>query len=219
MLTDFSASPLCQDETTTLSMMAPTQQELDAELVARLLRGDSRAWRELHERFDRLIYRCITKVTGRFQALGPEDVREIYATLFLQLVSNDMHKLRSFDPSRGNRLGTWLGMLAMHTAYDYLRSMRREANRAPMIEVEGLSSELPDPFEECVRNQRFRLVAEALADFSEKDRELVSLYFDEGLEPDEVAARMGISVKTVYSKKHKIQTRLETMLSRPHLAA
>jgi hypothetical protein len=30
---------------------------------------------------------------------------------------------------------------------------------------------------------------------------------------------MRISIKTVYSKKHKIQRRLETLLAEPHLAA
>jgi RNA polymerase sigma-70 factor (ECF subfamily) len=45
------------------------------------------------------------------------------------------------------------------------------------------------------------------------------LYFDQGLEPEEVAQRMRISVKTVYSKKHKIRTRLEQMLQHERLAA
>ena len=44
-----------------------------------------------------------------------------------------------------------------------------------------------------------------------KDREFVELYFGEGLDPDEVARRMGISVKTVYSKRHKIQRRLQSL--------
>ena len=48
---------------------------------------------------------------------------------------------------------------------------------------------------------------------------LVALYFGEGLEPEQIAERMHISVKTVYSKKHKIQSRLEAMLSQAQLAA
>lgn len=218
-LTDFSSSAPRFDDVTLFS--APiTANERDAELVQRLIQGEPGAWRELSQRFDRLVYRCITKVTSRFATkLGPEDVREIYATFLFQLVANDMHKLRSFDPARGNKLGTWLGMLAINAAYDYLRAMKRERNRAPMVEVETISSELPDPFEQCDRNQRAELLAELLTDFSEKDRELITLYFGEGLEPDEVAARMGISVKTVYSKKHKIKSRLETMLAKTKLAA
>ena len=62
-------------------------------------------------------------------------------------------------------------------------------------------------------------VAALLSEFTHKDREFVELYFGEGLDPDEVARRMGISVKTVYSKKHKIQRRLADLLSGPRLAA
>ena len=40
--------------------------------------------RPAQRRFDRLVYRCIHKVTSRFpSSVGSEDVREIYAQLGL----------------------------------------------------------------------------------------------------------------------------------------
>jgi RNA polymerase sigma-70 factor (ECF subfamily) len=47
-----------------------------------------------------------------------------------------------------------------------------------------------------------------LADFTDRDRRFVELYYGCGLMPEEVAAAMNISVKTVYSKKNKLRTRL-----------
>ncbi len=194
--------------------------ETQRALVRDMLAGSEKAWREFHARYDRLIYRCITKVTGRFSSfLSQDDIREIYATLLVQLLANDMHKLRSFDPERGNRFGSWIGLLAINAAYDYLRSLRREPNRAPMAEAEILTCELPSPLEQVEHKQRAELVANILRAFSAKDREFVALYFGEGLEPEVIAQRMRISVKTVYSKKHKIQSRLEQMLSQAQLAA
>jgi RNA polymerase sigma-70 factor (ECF subfamily) len=189
-------------------------------LIEQMLVGSERAWREFHSRYDRLIYRCITKVTGRFSSfLSQDDIREIYATLLVQLLSNDMHKLRSFDADRGNRFGSWIGLLAINAAYDYLRSMRREPNRAPLAEAEIMSCDLPSPLEQVEHKQRAELVAKILRAFSAKDQEFVALYFGEGLEPEQIAQRMRISIKTVYSKKHKIQTRLEAMLTEARLAA
>lgn len=186
----------------------------ETELLNGLLSGSDKAWREFHTRFDRLIYRCITKVTGRFSAVvSQDDIREIYATLIVQLLSNEMHKLRTFDAARGNRFSSWLGLLAINAAYDYLRALRREPNRAPMTEAEDLRSELPNPHELCERAERAQRVTLALRQFSSKDQQFVELYFKEGLEPEKVAERMNISVKTVYSKKHKIQSRLETLLA------
>jgi RNA polymerase sigma-70 factor (ECF subfamily) len=192
----------------------------ERELLAGLLADDARAWREFDARYARLIYRCITRVTARFSAVvGAEDIREIYATLCVQLLANDKHKLKSFEPERGNKLGSWLGMLAIHSAYDFLRSMRREPKRMPLSEAESVRSELPDPSEVCALRERAQLVTNLLAGFSDKDREFITLYYGEGLEPEQIAERMRISVKTVYSKKHKIRSRLEALLSQQQLAA
>lgn len=207
--------------------LAPCVDELEhlgaaaeSALVRDMLSGSERAWREFHARYDRLIFRCITRVTGRFSTLvGQDDIPEIYATLLVQLLSSDMRKLRSFDPARGNRLGTWIGLLAANCAYDYLRKARHEPNRLPLSEAEDMLCELPSPHEQAERRQRAAIVEGVLRAFSDKDREFVALYFGEGLPADEIAERMQISVKTVYSKRHKIQTRLEAMLSDAQLAA
>jgi RNA polymerase sigma-70 factor, ECF subfamily len=159
-------------------------------------------------------------VTARFTAVvGPDDVREIYAMLCMQLLANDKRKLRSFEPNRGNKLGSWIGMLAIHSAYDFLRGLKREPKRGCLSEAESLSSELPDPYDSYVLRQRASIVATLLAGFSDKDQEFIALYYGEGLEPEQIAERMAISVKTVYSKKHKIRSRLEALLEGRRLAA
>ena len=127
--------------------------------------------------------------------------------------------VRLGDPERGNKLSTWLGMLASHTAYDFLRGARREPRRAQMSEAEDLSSTLPDPCESALLRERAVLVSQLLAHFSDKDRAFIQLYFGEGLAAESVAERLNISIKTVYSKKHKIQARLQTLLSEAQLAA
>jgi RNA polymerase sigma-70 factor (ECF subfamily) len=192
----------------------------DAELVRALLADDARAWREFNTRFSRLVLSTISRVTTRFRGVvSQEDVREIYATFSVQLLANDKHKLRLFDPARGNKLSTWLGLLASHTAYDFLRSARREPKRAALSEADDLYCAQPDPCESALMRERATLVGKLLADFTDKDRAFIQLYFGEGLAPERVAERLGISVKTVYSKKHKIQARLQMLLEQAQLAA
>jgi RNA polymerase sigma-70 factor (ECF subfamily) len=194
--------------------VAVTQPEAwtEEQLVARLVASDPRAWREFERRYERLIDRCILKVTRRFTSVvGPDDVREIGATLRLSLLAHDMHKLRTFDPDRGNRFSSWVGLLAINCAWDYLRSVRREPGKAALAEATDLAAETPDPFESVAQRQRAGIAQRLLESFSARDRAFAALYFGEGLEPVAIAARMKISVKTVYSKKHKIQARLEAM--------
>jgi RNA polymerase sigma-70 factor (ECF subfamily) len=188
----------------------------ETELLERLLASDANAWRELNQRYARLVTSCIQRVVARFsKRVSLDAVEEIYATYSLKLLANDKHKLRSFEPSRGNKLGTWLGMLATHCAYDYLRSVRREPSAVCLTEAESLTSEHHDPCESAMLSERAKLVRELLADFSDKDRQFVTLYFQDGLSPEHVAERLGISVKTVYSKKHKIQRKLSEIVGTP----
>ncbi len=182
----------------------------DRELLKRVLRSDARGWSELIRRFRPLIYRCITKVTLKYApALGTADLDEIYADVLMQLVRDDMHKLRIYDPARGTKLGSWIGMLSVNAAYDFLRC----AGRRPLLDkVDGTL----DPHEECdrtpldqlIEKERWHHLNGLLAEFSDKDRTFLELYYQRGLEADEVAAEMQISLKTVYSKKHKIRAHL-----------
>jgi len=191
----------------------------DAKLVRSLIADDPHAWREFNTRFSRLVL-TISRVTARFSGVvSQEDLREIYATFCVQLLANDKLKLRSFDPERGNKLSTWLGLLASHTAYDFLRGARREPRRAALSEAEDLCSSMPDPCESALMRERAGMVSQLLESFTDKDRAFIQLYFGEGLAPETVAQRLNISVKTVYSKKHKIQARLQTLLAEAQLAA
>jgi len=187
----------------------------DDVLVAAMLADLPKAWRAFRARFDRLVLRSITKVTHRFPNLvGADDVGDIYATFYLSLLVNDKHKLRAFDPARGSRFSSWIALLASNRAYDYLRSMRREPEKEELSFADDTACEMPDPFEAAADGERAMITADALESMSEKDRAFAALYFGEGLEPPEVAKKLRISVKTVYSKKHKIQTRLESLLGR-----
>ena len=184
------------------------------DLIGGMLANDPAAWREFQSRYDRLIIRCITKVTRRFASiLSQDDVREVYATLYVSLLANDMHKLRSFDPERGNRFSSWVGLLAINAAYDYLRTLKREPQKECITEAMELVCDLPDPFELTSEHERAAIAQKTLEDFSEKDRTFAALYFIEGMDPQVIARKMNISVKTVYSKKHKIQSRLESVLA------
>jgi RNA polymerase sigma-70 factor (ECF subfamily) len=188
----------------------------DRELLRSVLRSDARGWTELVRRYRPLIYRCITKVTLKYApSLSSADLDEIFADVMMQLVRDDMHKLRIYNPSRGTKLGSWIGMISVNAAYDFLRSV----GRRPLLEkVDGQL----DPHEECDRTpldqrsekERWEHLNTLLSEFTDKDRTFVELYYQKGLEADEIAAEMQISLKTVYSKKHKIRAHLVRCLER-----
>ncbi len=204
-------------QTTTVSV--PGSEVLAADwsdevLLAQMLERAPDAWREFHRRFDRLVYRCIHKVTSRFpNSVGAEDVREIYAQFLFGLTHREMHKLRTYDRERGNKLSSWVGLLATNAAWDYLRSVARQPQTTELAAAENVGQADADPYEHLLEKERWGCVNDTLRTFSAKDQTFVRLYYMDGLTPEQVAEEMCISVKTVYSKKHKIRCRLERALS------
>ena len=189
----------------------------DRELLRHVLRSEGRAWAELVRRYRPLIYRCITKVTLKYSPmLGGADLDEIYADVMMHLVRDDMHKLRIYNPARGTKLGSWIGMISVNAAYDHLRG----AGRRPVLDKLGDAAQTDvsedsdrSPLELLIEKERWGHLNELLSEFSAKDRTFVELYYQRGLEADEIAAEMQISLKTVYSKKHKIRAHLMRCLS------
>jgi RNA polymerase sigma-70 factor (ECF subfamily) len=186
----------------------------DQDLLEDVLRGDGRAWQELLRRYRGLIYRCIARVIARGGFRGRADMDEVYAEILLQLVRDDMRKLRAYDPGRGVKLGTWIGMIAGNAAYDFLRG----AARRPMLDrdddaaVEVGDTRERGPLAMLIEKERWRHANALLGGLTERDRRFVELYYRRGLDADEVAAEMQISRKTVYSKKHKIRAQLARAL-------
>ncbi|MDM7914139.1 MAG: sigma-70 family RNA polymerase sigma factor [Candidatus Eisenbacteria bacterium] len=179
-----------------------------------MLLRDRQAWKEFHRRYDRLVVHCIDRVATRFRSrLCDEDLREIYAQFFLDLTNRDMHRLRAYAPERGSKLGTFIGMLATNTAWDYVRAASRQPYPHSPLEGQDFAGEEDDPIERIERKQRWACIDAVLRELPGRDRDFVQLYYLDGLSPEAVAEAMPISVKTVYSKKHKLRTRLQQELS------
>jgi RNA polymerase sigma-70 factor, ECF subfamily len=187
----------------------------EVSLVARLIADDADAWRTFTRTYTGLIVSVIRRVMARFtRVMSEQDVDEIYARFCLELLAQDKKKLRLYSPEKGSRFSTWLGLLATNATYDYLRRMRRHQGNEPMPERDTFVSDSPSAFELVALEEQAQVAAQFLGELSERDREFVELYFAEGLEPEEISRKMGISVKTVYTKKHKITARLGGIVGR-----
>jgi RNA polymerase sigma-70 factor, ECF subfamily len=192
----------------------------DTKLLHSVLVNDEAGWVELLRRFRPLMFRCMARITNRYSsALSPADLDEIYAEVLMHLVRDDMHKLRAFDPNRGCKLGSWLGMITINATYDYLRCQARRPlldrlDGTMTIMLESQDHEEPDsPLEVLLEKERLACVDALMTDFTDKDRYFVDLYFRKGMEAEEIANEMNISLKTVYTKKHKIRGHLLRSLS------
>lgn len=182
----------------------------DRELLASVLRREERGWTELVRRYRALIYRCISKVTGKYAPYASNaDTDEVFAEVLMGLLRDDMHKLRMYDPARGTKLGSWIGIIAVNSAYDFLRSsFRRPAGDRLDASYDPHAPYDRTPLDMLLDKERWSHLNTILDEFSAKDRRFLDLFYARGMEAEEVAAEMQISLKTVYSKNHKIRTHL-----------
>jgi RNA polymerase sigma-70 factor, ECF subfamily len=187
----------------------PYSELADLALLDHVLAQEQDAWKELIRRYRGLIFRCITKVLCKYESvLSNEDVNEIFSEVCFNLVRNDMKKLRAYDPTRGCKLGSWIGLITINTSYDHLRVTARQ----PMLDrIEGVIERVdsqPGPLDNLLEKECWNHLNSLALDFSDKDRRFLELYYGRGMKPSEVARVMKISVKTVYSKKNKIRNKL-----------
>ena len=204
--------------TTPSTFPFPVNQSLrdaeEKELLAQILGHNELAWVELLRRYHALIYRCIGRILFKHAPqLTADDLSEVYAEVCLQLFRDNMHKLRVWNPNKGSRLSTWIGLIATHTAYDYLRSLKRRSQIENSDEIAEEPVSDSNPLDTLIDRERWSQVNHLLAGFSDRDRCFVEMYYGSGLLPEQIAEKLGISIKTVYSKKNKIRSRLAALAS------
>jgi RNA polymerase sigma factor (sigma-70 family) len=182
----------------------------DSTFVPALLQGCDRAWRTFRDRFHGLIVSCVRKVTSKFgRWVSADDEADIVADFYLSLFTQKNDKIGRFDASR-SQLSTWIGTLATHAAFDFLRRLRRNTSHKFALEAQESCSDrhVSTPFEQLAHEQDVEVAQRTMNVLSERDRQFAELYFLHEYTPNEIASRMKIRAATVYSKRHKIEARL-----------
>ena len=142
----------------------------------------------------------------------PDDLMDILGDACMNMVAGDFRRLKLYRTDGGCSVSSWIGVIATSTAHDHLRRERRR-RLDPMAEadLERLAPTVDGPDMELIDRQQRAFVDIALSGLSKRDRRFAELYFGEAKSPDDIAKEMGVSVSTVYSKKAKIKTRLQSL--------
>ena len=195
----------------------------DEELVAAVLAGEPAAWPTFFAKYERLVISCIRKVMRRYGApFNDEDVEDLVSATALNIVKDDYKKLRVFDPSKGYKLSSWVGLIATNSAHDALR------RRAPTETWSAVALDDTAPVqldsgaqlasESLEAEAELRELRTAIAQLSPSERLFMDYYYVQELEPEVIARLMSISINTVYSRKNKIREKLRIIVTKSHAA-
>lgn len=200
----------------------PNLVELSEEQLIEAVLAERRgAWEAFFSRYERLIISCIRKVLVRYGAhYTEEDIEDLVSATALNIVKDDYKKLRAFDIGRGYRLSSWVGLLATNTTHDALRQRPPMAVSLDQDDKDGdggrAAHELPDDgvdaSDRLQREEEANALHAAIAKLAPSDQLFVRYYFEEELEPEQIAELMNISVNTVYSRKNKVREKLRRIV-------
>ncbi len=159
--------------------IATTLRTTDAELLEASRRGERDAFGELVGRYQRVVS-AVSYSRTRDRALGDDVAQETFIAAWRQL-----DQLR--EPSR---LRSWLCGIARNIA----RKASRKSAREVAVDDDDLEAVARDnPFDNVSEAQAERVVGEALARVPETYRDVLVLYYQEGLSIREVSEALGIS--------------------------
>jgi len=157
-------------------------REDDREAILACQRGEREAFDRLTERYQRDVYRLCYRYVNNHH-----DANDMAQEAFLKAY-------RALGRFRGeSAFSTWLYRIAVNTCLSF-----RSARRPDGEEVsEGLPDPSPGALAEVERQERSRLVRDAVSRLPEKQRATVILKVYHDLSHEEVAGILGSSVGTV----------------------
>ncbi len=196
-------------------LIAQAERQEERCLVEQVLSRDQKAWREFCRRYENLIVACTVKTLRRYHAkFNAEDLADIVGEVWMVLLKDEMRKLRLFDPARGYRLTSWLGLITTNCTIDQLRQRcRADLNFDDVSSLELTLADDPRPDQGLEEMESVKIARQAIGQLSSEEQRFVFSCFHEERRPEDLAQELGITVNTVYSRKFKIREKLTRIVA------
>jgi RNA polymerase sigma-70 factor (ECF subfamily) len=181
----------------------------DHALVARMAAGDHGAMQLLVQRYGGVVFGLARTILRE-----PADAEEVAADAFMQA----WRSAATFDPARSSVVG-WLGVMARSRALDRLRAHTRQAKyltqESELTQVDAsqaAQAEVVTPDRAAEQSEARTLVAGALRELPDAQREVIELAYFGGLSQSEIAARLSMPLGTVKTRTLAALKQLRTRL-------
>jgi RNA polymerase sigma-70 factor (ECF subfamily) len=175
----------------------------DSHLVARLRRGDPRAFEDLVIAYQHRVFGVALRMLG-----SRAEAEELAQEVFIR-VHGAVHEFRGEA-----KLSTWLYTIASRLCLNRLASSERRVARAGEETLTRLASRHPSPADALERSELETALHRAIAELPDERRIVVILRDLEGLSYEEIAAALDLELGTVRSRLHRARMDLKEKLER-----
>ncbi|OQW52849.1 MAG: hypothetical protein A4S09_08370 [Proteobacteria bacterium SG_bin7] len=170
------------------------EANLARNLMARILRNDTKAFGELYDHFNRVVYSVIINIVR-----NPREAEEILQEVFVTF----WNKRNEYDFSKSSPV-TWMVTMARNRAIDKFRSNEfRGAMHSTSIDdapTSFLTVAGENPLDGALLDEKQRLVQSALKQLPQDQQIIIRVAYFEGLSQSEIAERYSIPLGTVKTR-------------------
>lgn len=168
----------------------PDGGDADGLVLARIADGDADALGALYERYTRVLFGVVHRMTGR-----PDAAEEVIQDAFHSV----WRQARSYSAQRGT-VRTWLFAICRNAAIDWRRTRGRRIERETMMEEAAATAGEALVDDRVMARLRAERVRSVVASLPTEQREAIALAFWAGLSQREISERTGTPLGTVKSR-------------------
>ncbi|MEM6295336.1 MAG: sigma-70 family RNA polymerase sigma factor [Myxococcota bacterium] len=153
-----------------------------------------------------LLQRCLDPLTRFFSAKTSSPVEDLVQETLVRCVA------RRANLQPGSSFRAYMFTVARHLLYEEFKKASRRATLDP--EATSLADLGTSPSSACARDQRKRLMQQALREIPLQSQLILELFYWEGLSVGEVADALDVPPGTVKSRLHRARGQLKLQLAK-----
>lgn len=172
------------------------------ELIDRVMRGDTRACRQLYDRYSRAMYNTALRITGN-RADAEDVLQEAFTAAFTQLA----------DFAHRSSFGAWLRQITVYRSIAVLKQRRINFTALDEGSMDQADENQPDEKELNLTVEKIRA---AMANLPDGYRAVLSLHLLEGYDYEEMAEILELSPSTIRTQYMRGKQKLLASLHQKH---
>lgn len=181
--------------------MPPHMPQTEQQLIVHAQTNNAEAFEELVRLHERSIFTYILRIVNR-----KEDAEDVTQETFVKFFQH----LKDIVPEKGCK--SWLYMTATRTAYDWLRFKRRRPE-VTLFDPENETNQLESTYTSIEADITSQDLDRALDQIKPVYASVLLLYYQEGLDYDEIASALRIPLGTVKTHLHRAKTMLKKAIA------
>ncbi len=177
-------------------------ENLDANIIRRVLDGDSDSYRNLMDRYSQQVFALIVRIID-----NPDDAEEATQDVFFKAFRN----LERFDGR--SAFSTWLYRIAYNEAVSRSRSRRQREEALDEAQLRCVSDAQVDSVLES-DDPRLAALPDAVDRLTVDERALVTLHYYEEIPLKEVASMIGITESAAKVRLMRTRKKLYVLINK-----